>query len=192
MFERIELTWGVAFHGLRRRYDSNDRRERGEGVISAAIAVLIMAFLGAAMWVAADARGARLSSRPTSRGASLVTLSGALIVFLMLLFFAVQLSINLYARSQVTAAGFDAARHVAGYDNDGRRDAATDEAEVRLRSMLGAMGDDVRVEWDLSDPDAVRLRLVLEPPSVAPAMVRDAAGLDIVDRTIVVRTERAR
>ena len=26
--------------------------ERGEGVISAAIAVLIMAFLGAAMWVA--------------------------------------------------------------------------------------------------------------------------------------------
>lgn len=27
------------------------RHERGEGVISAAIAVLIMAFLGAAMWV---------------------------------------------------------------------------------------------------------------------------------------------
>ena len=27
------------------------RDERGEGVISAAIAVLIMAFLGAAMWV---------------------------------------------------------------------------------------------------------------------------------------------
>lgn len=119
-------------------------------------------------------------------------MSGALIVFLSLLFFAVQLSINLYARSQVTAAGFDAARHVAGYDNDGRRDAATDEAEVRLRSMLGAMGDEVRVEWDLSDPDSVRLRLVLEPPSVAPAIVRDAVGLDLVDRTIVVRTERAR
>jgi hypothetical protein len=29
--------------------------ERGEGVISAAIAVLIMAFLGAAMWVGFDA-----------------------------------------------------------------------------------------------------------------------------------------
>lgn len=28
--------------------------ERGEGVISAAIAVLIMAFLGAAMWIAFD------------------------------------------------------------------------------------------------------------------------------------------
>jgi hypothetical protein len=52
MFERFELTYGVAFHGLRRRYISDERRERGEGVISAAIAVLIMAFLGAAMWIA--------------------------------------------------------------------------------------------------------------------------------------------
>jgi hypothetical protein len=52
MIERFELTWGVAFHELRHRYQENNRRERGEGVISAAIAVLIMAFLGAAMWVA--------------------------------------------------------------------------------------------------------------------------------------------
>lgn len=35
---------------LRRRRD-----ERGEGVISAAIAVLIMAFLGVAMWIAFSA-----------------------------------------------------------------------------------------------------------------------------------------
>ncbi len=31
------------------------RDERGEGVISAAIAVLVMAFLGVAMWVAFNA-----------------------------------------------------------------------------------------------------------------------------------------
>lgn len=36
-------------HGIRRRLAAAD--ERGEGVISAAIAVLIMAFLGALMWV---------------------------------------------------------------------------------------------------------------------------------------------
>lgn len=35
----------------RRRDRRRNRHERGEGVISAAIAVLIMAFLGAAMWV---------------------------------------------------------------------------------------------------------------------------------------------
>jgi hypothetical protein len=135
---------------------------------------------------------ARVPRRDTRcHGSGLVTLTGALLVFLLLLFFAVQLTVNLYARSQVTAAGFDAARRVAGYENDGRRNAATVEAETRLRSMLGSMGDDIRVEWDLSDPDAVRLRLMLEPPSVAPALVRGAVGLDVVDRTIVVRTERA-
>lgn len=139
----------------------------------------------------ADRRSRDTCRRRHDRGTGLVALSGALFVFLLLLFFAVQLSINLYARSQVTAAGFDAARRVAGYDNDGRREAATVEAETRLRSMLGAMGDEVVVEWDLSDPDAVRLRLVLDPPSVAPMIVRDAVGLDHVDRTIVVRAERA-
>ena len=39
------------------RYDSRegpdkDNRERGEGVISAAIAVLVMAFIGVGMWIA--------------------------------------------------------------------------------------------------------------------------------------------
>ena len=133
-----------------------------------------------------------LRARSTGRGSGLVTLTGGLLVFLLLLFFAVQLTINLYARSQVTAAGFAAARNVAGYENDQRRDAAAVEAESRLRSMLGSMGDDVLVEWDLSDPDTVRLHLTLAPPSVAPALVRGAVGLDQVDRTIVVRVETPR
>ena len=127
-----------------------------------------------------------------SRGTGLVSLTGALLVFLLLLFFAVQLTINLYARSQVTAAGFDAARHVAGYENDQRREAASAEAESRLRTMLGSMGDDVRLEWDLSDPNTVRLHLVLTPRSIAPPLVRGAVGLDEIDRTIVVRAESSR
>ncbi len=52
MIERFELTWGVAWYGWRARHFDGRDRERGEGVISAAIAVLIMAFIGAAMWVA--------------------------------------------------------------------------------------------------------------------------------------------
>jgi uncharacterized protein HemX len=36
---------------LRRAMRARLRGDRGEGVISAAIAVLIMAFLGAAMWI---------------------------------------------------------------------------------------------------------------------------------------------
>ena len=40
---------------MRRQLRAIHRDERGEGVISAAIAVLIMAFLGAAMWVGFNA-----------------------------------------------------------------------------------------------------------------------------------------
>jgi hypothetical protein len=118
-------------------------------------------------------------------------LTGALLVFLLLLLFAVQLAVDLYTRSQVTAAGFDAARRVARYEHDGNRHAATAGAELRLRSSLGSLGDDVQVEWDLSDPAVVRLRLVLDAPSLAPELVRDATGLAAVDRTITVRAERA-
>jgi hypothetical protein len=39
----------------RRRHLVRRRDERGEGVISAAIAVLIMAFIGVGMWVAFNA-----------------------------------------------------------------------------------------------------------------------------------------
>jgi len=48
-------TWAgaqTALVGGRAWLDDHRRDERGEGVISAAIAVMIMAFLGAAMWLA--------------------------------------------------------------------------------------------------------------------------------------------
>jgi len=47
------LTWLTAAlrSGTRARWQGLHVDERGEGVISAAIAVLIMAFLGAAMWI---------------------------------------------------------------------------------------------------------------------------------------------
>jgi hypothetical protein len=48
----IELHVALATHALRRGLLRRARCERGEGVISAAIAVLIVAFIGAAMWVA--------------------------------------------------------------------------------------------------------------------------------------------
>ena len=40
---------------MRTRRSEEPRDERGEGVISAAIAVLVMAFLGVGMWVAFNA-----------------------------------------------------------------------------------------------------------------------------------------
>jgi hypothetical protein len=48
----IRLHTGVLAHALRTWAREHLRDDRGEGVISTAIAVLIVAFLGAAMWVA--------------------------------------------------------------------------------------------------------------------------------------------
>ncbi len=48
----IRMNAGVVAHALRSWSRTHLRGERGEGVISTAIAVLIVAFLGAAMWVA--------------------------------------------------------------------------------------------------------------------------------------------
>ena len=47
------LTWATALLSghLRPRLAGRGHDDRGEGVISVAIAVLIMAFLGAAMWI---------------------------------------------------------------------------------------------------------------------------------------------
>ena len=121
-----------------------------------------------------DGLGRRVRRRPMSRGVGLFGLVGGLFVFLLLMLFAVQLTFNLFARSQVTAAGYDAARDVAGYDNDLARAAAATGAEARLRQMLGGMGREIVVTWDLGDPDVVRLRLQVRPPSVAPPLIRGA------------------
>ncbi|RMH71476.1 MAG: hypothetical protein D6683_14520 [Actinomyces sp.] len=50
----IETTWTAVRLGVHRLNRRTGRLvgDRGEGVISAAIAVLIVAFIGAAMWVA--------------------------------------------------------------------------------------------------------------------------------------------
>lgn len=47
----IVIVFLLARSAAVRAADHVRRDERGEGVISAAIAVLIMAFLGAAMWI---------------------------------------------------------------------------------------------------------------------------------------------
>ena len=52
LVDLVLLTYLLVAGALRRNRDRLHLDERGEGVISAAIAVLIMAFLGAGMWVA--------------------------------------------------------------------------------------------------------------------------------------------
>lgn len=52
MTDTLLATYLAARHDLEARWARLRADQRGEGVISAAIAVLVMAFLGAAMWLA--------------------------------------------------------------------------------------------------------------------------------------------
>jgi hypothetical protein len=121
----------------------------------------------------------------------MVGTTAGLLVFLILLLFAVQAAVSLSARSFVTAAAYDAARDVATYRSAADRDAARVRAESRLRSRLGETGDRVLIVWlDPADPDVVRLRIVAEHPSLLPTRFGDPLGITATDRTVEVRVER--
>jgi hypothetical protein len=121
----------------------------------------------------------------------MVGTTAGLLVFLILLLFAVQAAVSLSARSFVTAAAYDAARDVAAYRSSTDRAAARVRAEERLRDRLGDSGARVQVEWiDPGNPDVVRLRIVVDHPSLLPAGFGDPLGITATDRTIEVRVER--
>lgn len=88
-----------------------------------------------------------------------------------------QVALRLYTTSVVTSAAYDAARLVA--TGDGRA-----AAEAHARSLLGDLGPDAVFEWN-AGTDAVRLRVVVEPPHLLPPV-------DVIDRTVTVRLERTR
>jgi hypothetical protein len=110
-------------------------------------------------------------------------------IFLVLLLYAVQLALNLYATSTVTAITFDAARQVAG--SDGGPD-ATGRAEEQARGMLDRYetnGGTLDFRWDTSRADVVVLEVTAERPSFF-AHVR--VPFQRIHRTVTVRWERAR
>jgi hypothetical protein len=118
------------------------------------------------------------------RGTGLVGTLAGVTVFLALLTVAVQILVDLYQTSVVTAAGYDAARAVAA---GGDPAAATEHA----RELLGGVGDDAHLTWDVTD-EVVRLRLVVPTRRFLLPAVAGSLGLDAVDRTVTVRREATR
>ena len=129
-----------------------------------------------------------------SRGSGLLGALGALLVFLLLLFAAVQVLFSLHADSMVTSAGFEAARVVAGFDRASERCRAVPAGEQRFREALGRFGaaGSVRLDWTCDDPGEVRLAVAAEYPTVLPPFLRGLTGLGRLDRTIAVRVEARR
>jgi hypothetical protein len=123
------------------------------------------------------------------RGTGLIgTLSGVL-VFIVLLLFAAQVLLNLYATSVVTAAAYDAGRVVAGSDAGL---VAIPEAQAQAESVLGRYAANVRWDWSASDDDVIDVHVVATNPNkLLPGMAGKLA-FDTVDRHVRVRVERFR
>jgi hypothetical protein len=119
--------------------------------------------------------------RAGERGTGLVGSIAGVTVFLSLLTVAVQVLVDLYQTSVVTAAAYDAARDVASGDEP-------EPAAERVRDLLGDVGDDAELTWDLDD-DVVRLRVVVPTRRFLLPAVAGPLGLDEVDRTVSVRVE---
>jgi hypothetical protein len=122
-------------------------------------------------------------------GAGMVSSVVGVAAFLTLLLYAVQLALNLYATSTVTAAAFDAARIVAGSDGDEA------EAEAHLRELLDGM-DSLATTWGYRDTDGiggadvVELRVVVDNPTRLLRAV--PVPYQRVARTVTVRLEAFR
>ncbi|MGH9064268.1 MAG: hypothetical protein ACRD0L_09930 [Acidimicrobiales bacterium] len=123
-------------------------------------------------------------------GTGLIASVVGVAVFLTLLLLAVQVLFDLYARSAVGSAAFDAARIVAGSDA-GATPAARADATTDARGVLGRYGSRATFAWQV-EPDAVELTVSVDNPSLLPAFLSGPLGLDHVERTVVVRRERVR
>ena len=74
------------------------------------------------------------------RGAGMAGTSAGVLVFLLLLFAAVQILFNLYANTMVTSAAHEAARRVAGHTAATDPCAAIDDANALFADALGPSG----------------------------------------------------
>lgn len=122
------------------------------------------------------------------RGTGLLGSVFGVAVFLALLTVAVQVLVDLYQTSVVTAAAFDVARDVAA-SPDPPPPGERDRYEARLRELLGGAGDEAVIDWLADDPDVVALRVVVPTRRFLLPVVAGPLGLDEVDRTIRVRVE---
>lgn len=113
------------------------------------------------------------------------TLVGFLI-FMILLMFAAQVLIHLYATSALTSAATRAAETVAQAT---RPTAEVGPAEAAARSQLGRFGS-TRTTFDWREVDAQQV--VLKVTGRTPGMVTFVPGWQTITRTVTVRTERFR
>jgi hypothetical protein len=126
-------------------------------------------------------------ARQREEGTALVgTLVGFAIIIVLLLF-AAQMLVRLYATSSLTSAAFAAARQVAESPAD--QPAALEVAQQDAAHSLGGFGaDHTQFHWLEVDSQRVVLRVTARSPGFLPL----PASFRQIERTVTVRTERFR
>ena len=123
-------------------------------------------------------------------GSGLLATTVGVMVFLLLLLFAVQVLFGLYARSAVTAATYEGARIAAGFDAAGDPERGHAEASAHIRRILGSYGRDrLELEWS-DDSNSEVLTVRAHNPTFLPGVVRRPLRLDTIERTVRIRIER--
>lgn len=108
-------------------------------------------------------------------------MSGAL-VFLLFLFFAVHVSLGLYARTVVTNVAWEQARFVATHVDD---PAAVSKADATARRELGGLRN-VETMWGESANGDVKLTVKAKSPVILPVGMTEMSD---IERSVVVRKE---
>ncbi len=137
-------------------------------------------------------RSTRSAGKTTQaqEGAGVVSSVVGVAIFLVLLLFAVQVLVGLYATSVVTAATYDAAKILAGGDQ-GDSTASRANAEDTARSQLGRFGERATFRW-ANDVDTIRLHVRAPRPTLLPRSLAHSVGLGDIERTVRVPVERVR
>ncbi|MGH9306253.1 MAG: hypothetical protein ACRD0I_05130, partial [Acidimicrobiales bacterium] len=141
-------------------------------------------------WTPDDRDGQHPAIIGRQAGTGLIATVSGVAVFLVLMLLAVQITFDLYARSVVGAAAFDAARIVAGSDASGSV-ASEAQAEDQARAELGRYANRATFAWNNS-PQDITLTVTVHSPTVLPSLVGGPLRLDRVVRTARVRREMIR
>jgi hypothetical protein len=126
-------------------------------------------------------RAARLDDED---GVGLVSSLAGLFVFLAFLLFAAQILVHLFTTSYVNAAAFDAAR-LASASGDVSPTAAAEHG----KRVLGPFGSRSTFEVTPS-AEQVTVRVRGQSPALLPRMFGRIAGVNSIDRTVILRRER--
>lgn len=117
-------------------------------------------------------------------------------IFLALLLLAVQVVYDLYSRSAIGAAEFDAVRIVSGSDACGGFPAAgllsaEQSADAHVEEVLGPYSKGATMSWNVSS-EYVSLTVSVRNRSLLPSVFPTALGLDRFSNTVVLRREYVR